>query len=61
LRSPSGTDPWTDLLSQSTPNAIGPVTIRFVDNTFGIPYYYKLDAFNSGTLVSTYGPVFLSP
>lgn len=58
-RSSNSGSPWNFLMQQNPPS--DPYFIRLVDDTLNDPYYYKLDLLQNGQLVTTYGPVLLTP
>lgn len=55
-RSVNQNGPWTLLMQQNNPDAVGPAYIRLIDLTISESYYYQLTAFDDTTLLATYGP-----
>ncbi|MEK7212078.1 MAG: hypothetical protein AAB686_00175, partial [Patescibacteria group bacterium] len=54
--------PWSQLLKHQYSSSSGPTAIRITDDTINDPYYYKMEARDSANAVlTTYGPVLLSP
>ena len=61
LRSLNENGPWSAVFTQNDPVTAGPYTIQIVDNTFGAPYYYEMNAVAGTATVAAYGPVYLAP
>lgn len=59
-RSQDQDGPWTTILAQKNPGTGGPYSIQLVDNTFGVPFYYELNAMVGTSTIATYGPVYLA-
>lgn len=61
-RSASDTGPWTAVLTETDITTDGPYTLSVLDDTYGDPYYYQMDAYDaSGTDIGSFGPTLLSP
>ncbi len=61
LRSSNENGPWSIVFTQSDPVTAGPYTIQIVDDTFGVPYYYEMNAVAGTATAAAYGPVYLAP
>ena len=59
FRSPTGNEPWVELLRQQHPDTVGPSTIRLIDSSISEPYYYKMEAFSGNNRIAIYGPELL--
>lgn len=59
VRSSNQDGPWTTILTQENPDTSGASSIQVVDNTFGAPFYYEMNALVDSTVIETYGPVYL--
>lgn len=60
-RSQNASGTFSELITILSPELTGPRSVYVVDSAFNLPYYYKLDARASGTLLQEFGPVFLPP
>jgi hypothetical protein len=61
VRSSDQGGPWSTVLTQQNQGVDGAYSIQVVDDTLDQPYYYELNAEAGGTIIATYGPVYLAP
>jgi hypothetical protein len=60
-RSQNQNGPWATVLEQQNSGGTGSYSIQLVDDTFGVPFYYELNAMVGTSTIATYGPVYLQP